>query len=286
MTGYGWYLGYVQQGLNHVLEAQIRPAARAVKRSDGATRLIIVPQLHGVFHRSTKMYDGDQDPHSHLALRPPSPSEIRLQYMIGLAYGAAGFLSYPYGFDSGYDAEPQAFPGLVSAREGGIDHNSNVDTIYGADNVWTGYREKWTEVVALHRRLERIEGPLSQWHWHSAKSWTMDKDWKPVTRSTPGWPSDLVTDVAVTTRSKLHDELSQVEVGYLTGGGNEYLVVVNRRTAPTDVARISVKIGGTRTFDVADIENPSSANVVSSGSTLSGTYLPGDAKIYRLRPRP
>jgi hypothetical protein len=114
----------------------------------------------------------------------------------------------------------------------------------------------------------------------------MDKDWKPVTRSTPGWPNDLVTDVAVTTQSKLHDELSQVEVGYLTGGGNEYLVVVNRRTAPTDVARISVKIGGTRTFEVADIEDPSSAKVVPPGSTMAGTYPPGDAKIYRLKARP
>lgn len=282
--GYGWYLPYLQQGLNKALEEQIRPAAEAVRTAPSGTRLILVPQLHGVLYRETGMYDRDNKPHENLVLRPPSPSEIRLQYMIGLAYGATGFLAYPYGFDQDFENEPMAFPGLVGRDPSGLDHASNTDAIYGTQGVWTGYAEKWKEVAEIHRRLKGLESLMGRWKWSAAKSWTMTKGWEPVTSQTPGWKGDFVTAVTAATQSNLHQQLPQVEVGHLRDGAADILVVVNRRAAPSDHASIAVTLGGSKPWKVTNLEAPGSSRTVRPGEPFTDTYTPGYGRIFKVVP--
>lgn len=281
--GYGWYFGYLAQALNKVIEEHFRPAAALVQESKGSMRLMTVPQLHGVFHKATGLYDKDALPHEALSLRPPSPSEIRLQYGIGLAYGTKGIIGYPYGYDARFEELPEAFPGLVSRDPLLTNHSSNFDRLYNKDSVWTGYAEKWAEVARLNRRIKAIEGELATMSWVGAKSWTINTSWEPLTTASPGWKNTIVTAVTATTASKYKDELPQVEIGHLKRGTDDILVVVNRRCTPDDTATINLTLGGGNGWEVADLERSSSPRTIAAGGVLTDPFEPGGFRVYVVR---
>jgi len=284
-SGYAWYLGGLQQHMNEVLAGTVRPAAETAQESRGKVRLIFVPQLHGVLDSTKKKYDRDDDLHNNLVLRPPSPAEIRVQYYIGLAYGARGFLAYPYGFDAGYERSPETYPGLVSGDPSQVNHSSNFDTLYGKP-IWTGYHEKWLEVAAMNKRLEAIGQTLLCLNWIGAKSWTMDpREWKPMTVSCGKW-NNIVTGCSATTLSGYRDDLPQVEIGHLRSCKSDYIVVVNRRCSNEDTAQVTIVLNDAvlekgKRWKVTDIGRRVSM-IVSEGQSFMDRFDPGAGKIYRL----
>jgi hypothetical protein len=281
--GYGWYFGFLQQGINKALEEHHRVAAEVVRAAGTPLRFVIAPQLHGILFRSTVGYDRDTSRMNALYLRPPAPSEISLQYGLGLAYGAKGFLGYPYGFDAGYETMEEVFTGLVSGDLSGVDHASNVDKLYGRDSVWTGYAEKWAEFQRNNMRLAAIGDLMASLTWVGAKSWSMTRNWEPELRATAGWKKELITGVDVTITGDPYPQLPQVEIGHLRGGGADYLVVVNRRCAPRDRATIAVRLGGGGVWTVRDVEHPETTPYTASGNTFSDQFGPGQWRVYRLQ---
>jgi hypothetical protein len=280
--GYGWYLGYLQQAINKALAEQYRPAAAAVSGTKGRTRLILVPQLHGVFFRSTGGYDADARLHDTLYLRPPAPSEIRLQYALGIAYGAKGFLAYPYGYDVGFESSDRTYPGLVSRDVSAVSHETNFDTLFGRNSVWTGYHEKWREFSALNGWLESLEDSLVDLTWVGAKSWTMTRDWRPTVTNTPFWDERIVTGVGVNIRGDRFPELPQVEIGQLRNGDRHCIVVVNRRCAPRDRARIRVTLGYHASWRVTRLGTDAREWRVSPGGSFTDSFAPGEGRVYVL----
>lgn len=284
-TGYGWYLGGLQQSINNELETIVRPAAEVALKQKGKVALIFVPQLHGILDSATTKYDRDEDLHSTLLLRPPSPSEIRLQYNLGLAYGAKGFVAYPYGFDAGHERMKETYPGLVSGEPTQTDHASNFDVLYGK-RIWTGYNEKWYEVAEMNKRLQTLGDTMLTLTWVGAKSWTMDpKFWKPITTISGRW-SDIVANCAARTYSRYRDDLPQVEVGHLKRGKTDYIVVVNRRAANEDKAQITITLNtsfmpGIKRWKVTDIERNSFTRLADDCS-FTDRFEPGEGKIYRI----
>jgi len=283
-VGNGHYLGALQQQLNNAIAEHYRPAAIAIRNTN--RRLVIAPQLHGELYRATGGYDDEPGAiEEHLHLRPPSPAEIRLQYNLGLAYGARGFLAYPYGFDRGFTEESVTFPGIVAGDPSGTNHSSNFDTIYGWKNVWTGYREKWYATAQENARLSRLSTFLNSLRWNAAKSWTITTPgWIPTTHQTPHWNPGIVTRCVATVASGYHNELCLVEIGHLKKGATDVIIVVNRRSGPSDTATIRLTLSNMARWLVTDIENTSRQWRVSRGKSFSDTFLPGEGKIYTLIP--
>ncbi len=287
---YGYYFGFVQLYLNQALRDQIRPAAEAVSSSTPATPLIFIPQLHGVLHQNTATYDTDNDPDTAPTLRPPSPLEIRLQIGIGMAYGAKGFLAFPYGTQIGEtaDGRQEWVVGLVPPRERDasfVDHSSNLEILLGKE-LWTGYREKWEEIASLYGRFAAGLGDtLSRMTWVGAKSWT-HKDsaslWVPTTTATNKWDSTIVVSCRAETPSGYRNDLPQVEIGHLKRGKTDYLIVVNRRCYTTDRATISVRLSGRCKWRVRDIERPHRRWTLKRLGTFSEVFEPGEARVFRL----
>jgi hypothetical protein len=287
----GNYLGLLQMYVNQALRERIRVAADAVARATTPTSLILVPQLHGVLDSLTGVYDLDDDPDRRPYLRPPSPSELRLQYYLGMAYGVKGFLAYPYGTDIVH-ADPavpgsrtEAYVGLVPPHRANpslLQPTGNSEVLFGR-RVYTGYREKWDELAKLNRRFEQGLGDtLLPLKWIGAKAWTMSRSWEPMTEQTSGWNSDLVTEVKVSTAGKIHDELPQVEIGNLRRGSTDYLAVVNRRCSARDDASITITLARGRVWRVVDVEDRSRTWRVQGGNTFTDTFEPGGGHLYRL----
>jgi hypothetical protein len=125
---------------------------------------IYIPQLHGIAWQTTQKYwKTDISGDAKYDLRPPSASELRLMYNIGIAYGAKGFLAWPYhtGWTEWYPGEYTKMPALVSEDTTGgyIHHHTNTDNLWGT-TIWTGYAEKWNEFAALNARLAHIGNTL------------------------------------------------------------------------------------------------------------------------------
>ncbi len=281
---YGLYFGLLQQFLNQALRERIRPAAEDAKLE--GIPLVIVAQLHGVIHKSTLRYDDDYNYNTGNCLRPPSPSEIRLQYNIAIAYGAKGLLGYPYSTDVGLWDSPDstAFPGLVSRDASMLDHSSNYGMIFGK-SIWTGYKEKWEELANLNSRLRRnhLEDTLLALHWIGAKSWTMkDVTWLPDSFQTTSWEG-LVRECSATSQSAYKNNLPQVEVGHLrrAGGSSEYIVIVNRRCANSDTTAIRAWLKDS--CIVTNIET-NKQWLVAHGGSFQDTLPPGGGGIYRIDP--
>ncbi len=286
----GWYFGNLQLYLNQVLRERIRPAAEAARYGTNPVPLILVPQLHGVLYESTGVYDVDRDPDVTPTLRPPSPSEIRLQYGIGIAYGVKGFLAYPYGtqFTPLAGIGVTANVGLVPQRERDatlVDHGSDLGVLFGKE-VWCGYREKWNEVASIHRRLRRGLGDtLVGLTWVGARSWTHTTRggvWVPMEEGTSHWDSRLVEGCTVTTSRGYQDGLPQVEMGHLRRGERGYLVVVNRRCAAGDDAVITIRFRAGLVDRVVDVEDRRREWRVGGGEGMVDTFAPGGWHVYML----
>jgi hypothetical protein len=145
---YAGYTSSLQSHTDIALKNFFRLAAAITSTTNGYDTLIFIPQLHGILNSVS--------PKTYFTLRPPSPSELRLQFNLGMAYGAKGFVSYPYeqtdslGYvDANGVSYVVAFPGLVAGRpvpyQGNLyymNHSSNFDTLF-AKRIWTGYKEKW-----------------------------------------------------------------------------------------------------------------------------------------------
>jgi hypothetical protein len=279
---YSTYTTQLQYHLDGALTGNIRPASEAAKNQSKSW--ILIPQLHGaVFFLFHKYWDQN----GANTLRPPSPTEIRLSYNVGIAYGAKGFLPYPYGTDYWWadyptNQYPVAFDGLVTGRTYNgylMDHWNNIDTIYGR-NIWTGYKEKWNEVAALNRRLMQVGDSILALNWVGAKSWSNSSG------QTTDW-SGIVS--GITTKDTLgnQDAQSYVEVGHLQRGTTNYIVVVNRRCASNSINNdrrdISVTLASLSFANVlvTNIET-NTAFVVPNAGTFTDRFNPGEGKIYRL----
>jgi len=299
---YETYRVFLQRQMDTTITLHYRPAARAAK--DHGKNLILIPQLHGELFRynNSDRYDKDNNIDSAAHLRPPSPSEIRLQYNLGIAYGAKGFLSYPYGPESTpKDSLQVDYPGLVSRSPSLIDHSANKDIIFGTDSVWTGYKEKWNELAAINKRLYfngsvHLGDSLLQFSWLATKSWTSTYVWNsnpgqppysPVTKQTNQWDSIVTSAISAVPRppdrASWDTALSYVEVGHLLNGTTDYIVVLNRRCANSDTAIIAVtpKVKSAN-CTVTDIERSTKVWTLTAGQAFSDTFTPGGARIYRL----
>lgn len=276
---YSFYLTKLQDSLDKYIPSYFGTAAVAAIQQ--SKPLIIIPQLHGIEYWRTNKYRDT----SYLAqLRPPAPSEIRLIYNIGIAYGAKGFLPYPYGTDYWYaDAAQQvpiALPGLVWGRKNNgyyTDHWNNIDTVYGK-RIWTGYQEKWAELSSLNNRLMQIGDTLLALTWIGAKSWSNSQ-------TTAGNWSAIVTTVSTQDTGGTPDPTPYVEVGNLQRGigGTDYIVVVNRRCADNDSSRdrrdINITLYNTKpNWLVTNIETNQSW-VVKGNDYFVERFSPGEGKI-------
>lgn len=286
----GWYFGNLQLYLNQALRERIRPAAEAARYGPSPVPWILVPQLHGVLYAATGLYDIDSDPDVTPTLRPPSPAEIRLQYGIGVAYGAKGFLAYPYGtqFTPIEGVGMTANVGLVPQRERDatlVDHGSDMGVVFGRE-VWCGYREKWGAVAENHLRFRRGLGDtLLGLTWVGAKSWTHATEggrWVPAEVQTSRWDGRLIARCMVSTAGGYQDGLPQVEMGHLRRGRRGYLVVVNRRCGSRDEAVIAIRFGEGLVDRVVDVEDRRREWRVVGGGELRDRVEPGGWRVYRL----
>jgi hypothetical protein len=241
-------------------------------------RWLIVPQLHEIFYQSTGKY---QHPGGALTLRPPAPTEIRLQVNLGLVYGAHGYLAFPYGTGCPtINGDSVAIAGLVSNRKRGIycmDHSSNTEMFYGVD-TWTGYREKFDEVKAINMRLKSIGDTLLALNWLATKSWSSSNH-------TTGTWGGLVTSAAAKSYSGTALSTPYVETGHFQHAltGVDYLMVFNRRCAPSDSLFVTLTLedASLGAIKVTDIERDTSWTVISGGS-FTDLLHPGEMKVYRL----
>jgi hypothetical protein len=240
--------------------------------------------LHGIVYRSTMKYIGQ---------RTPSPSEIRLQYNLGLAYGAKGFLGFIYGYEPGDIRRSETYPGLVSHDPSQVDHRENKDVVYGRDSIWTGYSEKWNEIRRLNARLVPLGDSLISMKWIGAKGWSIDDKGNPKQYQSIGWEG-IVTSVVATVpygdpTRKYNDNCplppTFAEVGCLRKNSTDYIVVVNRRCANTDTARITVSLERGYAWTVTDIEQPSFRMSVPRGHSFTVLIEPGGGKVFRLAKR-
>jgi hypothetical protein len=208
-----------------------------------------------------------------------------------MAYGAKGFLAYPYGTDIVH-ADPavpgsrtEAYVGLVppyGVNPSLIHPPGNAEVLFGR-RVYTGYREKWDELAKLNWRFQQGLGDtLLRLRWIAAKAWTMSQSWAPMTEQTAGWNPELVTEIRVSTAGGVHDELPQVEIGNLRRGSTEYLAVVNRRCSARDNATIAITLARGRTWRVTDVEDRSRTWRVQGGNAFTDTFEPGGGHLYRL----
>jgi|GEM_PF-6415125 len=281
--GYNDYVRRSQDHLNQQIEMQFRPGADAAKQ--GNKPLILVPQLHGVAYQTTGKYRRDTTYWESFDLRPPSAAELRVQYNLGIAYGAKGFAGWDFrtGRTYYFNGQDQKYPGLVSEQlHNGYftDHSSDSAAIWGTQVIWTGHREKWDEFAAINERLAHIGDTLMALNWHSARTW-MD------TRA--GHTRDWVNIVdTVTTKDTLGniDAHPYVDVGRLQRDGTDYIVVVNRRCCTrsdhVETRDITLTFNiGTGNLLVTDIES-NRAWVTKGNGTFSDRFQPGEGKIYRL----
>jgi uncharacterized repeat protein (TIGR02543 family) len=293
---YGCYLGLLQQYLNQALNEKIRPAAEAAKYSAFPVPFILAPQLHGMMFKFKQKCDHDNNYEDSRCLRTPSSSEIKLQFYIGIAYGAKGFLAYPYSTDIVWDStysDSLAFPGLVSIDPTLTNHDSNYGTIFGK-YIYTGYKEKWTALSEVYGSLKanQLEETLLALSWVGAKSWTMTQGWDKEAIPTLHW-DDIVTNCTATVNKPPDlcdpcapwNDRPQVEVGHLQSSNlTDYIVVVNRRCAKSDVAHISITLKTLQSgrWRVTDIERPTFHDTVDGRGSFTDTFEPGCGKIYRL----
>jgi parallel beta-helix repeat protein len=284
---YASYTALFQYHVNIALADQFRKASQAAKQY--SMPYIFTPQLHGVaYYQSDGFPKYKVPPNNDSTLRPPAPSEIRLSYNLGIAYGAKGFLPYPFGTDYVQDVDPPVcYPGLVSGRLKSwhsrnyyMDHWKNIDTIYGHD-IWTGYKEKWNEVASLNNRLAQIGDTLLALSWVGANSWSNSSG------HTDDW-SGIVSGITTKdTTSNPPNEQPYVEAGHLKRDATDYIVVVNRRCASNTINNdrrdITVTLGSLSFANVlvTNIET-NTAFVVPNAGAFTDRFNPGEGKIYRL----
>lgn len=272
------YLTSLQRSIDTVLAKSFRPGAIAAGQYN--RQLVLGLQYHGVMFDPPKKYR--QSDGIGASLRPPAPSELRLQYGLGMAYGAKGFMGFLYRtFENAMvEGKLQAWPGLVSTTLTGgkyINHSSNFGTLHGK-SIYTGYNEKWAEVATQNARLAPLLDTLLALSWHGAKSWS-------TTQTSCGSWTNLVTGVSTYNTSGFVDGTPYVEVGHLRRGTTDYLVVVNRRCAPEDTRDIAVTISqpGTPKTIITNLDSLKQWDI-ASGTSFTDRFLPGQGKIYRLMP--
>ena len=297
---YGTYYYTLHQCLNEAMAQLIRPAADAA-RWGGASPipLIFMPQLHGEMNSRFRGYRRGGNIYDNRTLRPPSPSEIRLQYNIGIAYGASGFLAYPYGTEIGTasaSGDRDAWPGLVSTDPSLTGHAGNFDTIFGK-RIWTGYKEKWDAVAAMHARLRtnHFEDTLLALSWVGAKSWTIRYAGEPETLQTLHWNGIVASCTAETPGADpQYQDIPLVEIGNMkrkSPDSTDYIFVVNTRTLYVDVdhpadnrdtTRIAVTLRSGVRWRVTDVENPAHHWTVTGDRPFVDVFEPGGGRMYRL----
>ena len=288
---YAAYTSNLQKRLDFSLGAYVRPAVRALQSIQPDSLrppLIYVPQFHGIWYWQGGRY---LTPDNQPALRPPSPSEIRLAYNMGLAYGAKGFLAFIYTTNSApfsYNGKPSLvlYTGLVSdtlVNGYSTYHGSNYISEKfsgGTMNTWTGSKDNWNEVASINRHLEQIGDTIISLTWVGAKSWS-------TTQTPSGNWSGLVTSVASKDTLGIPDPTPFAEVGELRRGiGAEYIIVVNRRASTRstgyDTRDISLELTARQpNWRVTDIETQR-AWTVQGGHAFTDRFQPGEGKIYRL----
>jgi hypothetical protein len=282
--GYTDYVDSLQRHLDVDLHRIFYPGAQVAK--DKSKRWTYVPQLHGIAW-DTSLNKNYLGPNPVWNLRPPSASEVRLLYNLGMVYGAKGFVPFNYRGTNVPWVGSVNFVGLVSdTLIGGYytHHSGNTGNIFGT-NIWTGYNEKWHEVAAQNARLMHIGDTLLALNWQGTKSWTNYTD---AVIHTNDW-SGIVTAAVTkdTLASPTTDSQPFVEVGHLKRGATDYLVVVNRRCATRsdhfETRDVTLTLNnGTGNILVTDIET-NRAWVTKGDRPFTDRFQPGEGKIYRLQ---
>jgi hypothetical protein len=159
-----------------------------------------------------------------------------------------------------------------------MDHSSDTATFFGVA-TWTGYREKFDEVKAINMHLKSIGDTLLAFSWLGTKSWSS------ATHATGTW-ANLVSSVSARTYSGSSLSPAYVETGHFQhqSTGTDYLLVLNRRSAPGDSLYLSMMINKPafpNAIRVTDIETGHMWNLAND-TALTDLFHPSECNIYRV----
>ena len=268
------YVDSLQSTIDGAVSAHFHPVADAVKEA-GYPSLIACPQMFGVCYSTT----GSYDTHAQWDRRPPTASELRMEYGLAIVYGAVGFMPYIMNSDMPLrGGVPVTSIGVLAPPKPGrslTDHSENLDTLYGKP-VWTGVKERWDEFASLNSRLEQVGDVIMGMRWQSAKSWSKNSD------QTANWVN-LVSDLSAADKPGANDGTPYAAVGSFLSGGIRYIAVLNRRCADTDSRTISLKLDASagHFLKATNVESGKALDIGKDGS-FSERFRPGDWQIFRL----
>lgn len=266
----------------------LRPMAEACANTgfDGKKRNFwFIGQLHGeyIVDNGKFRYTSSFVDSNGYALRPPTGNEIKMMLNLALAYGAKGFVCYPFGTDLADDfggGSHAYFPGLVSKTPDANnilnDHSTDiaslpVGSIQGTPkNVWVGYSEKWNALKGVYDMVQQLAPTFLSLTWQGTKSWNNN--------ATAGTWSGFVNNVT----TNVSGETKYVETGYFKdGSSNDYVFVVNRRTLSTETRTITLQFSNTPYSQITDVAT-SSTSIISPNGIFATSLSPGQGKLYKI----
>jgi hypothetical protein len=202
------------------------------------------------------------DPVYGAQLREPTTFELRQMVNLSLAYGAKGVQYFIYWSVPDYECN-----GLVNA-DGTPRRTIYPGTSYSGD--------KWATVQAINQQLATLGPILVHLTWQDAFS--RHQLTGPFTRFSFLLGGNLTN---VTTGDA--DNQTFVEVGWLRDvpSGVDYLMVVNRRTAPADSRDITLTFSNSASWEITNVQTERTF-IIAPNSSFSETFSPGEGRLYRV----
>ena len=206
------------------------------------------PQLHSLIQGDTL-----------LKFREPTTLEIRAMVNLGIAYGAKGILYFLYRSLDPSVGFPDHYDGLVNL-------NGTPRTTIYAGTSYAG--NKWEMVKSINQKLKILGPTLLSLTWQNAYSIHL------------GQPSGTF----VTNVSTIDQQSNRyVELAFFKDNSNvDYIMVVNRRSAPNELRDISIALNNFYTnWKVTNVET-GEVTVLAGGSSFTDHFLAGEGKLYKL----
>jgi hypothetical protein len=199
-----------------------------------------------------------------LLQREPTVWELRATVNLALAYGAKGI---KYFLHRSVNDEPYKVRGNGLVDVNGVPRTTIYPgTFYVAD--------KWEHVKSINQQLAILGPVFSNLAWQDAISrHQLGASFVKFNLLLGGNLTNVVTNDVVTQRF--------VEVGYLRGGGRDYLFVVNRRTAPSHSRSITMSFNNNKSWKITEVASGNSWVIGANGS-FSDSFSPGFGKLYRV----
>ncbi|GEM_PF-7122628 len=197
--------------------------------------------------------------------REPYLSEIYSQVHLALTYGAKGIFYFHY-----WSVPSANIIGLIDPATLDPINSNSPYSIYGED--------KWDGIAALNQKLA---GPLG--------TTLMNLTWQDAisrhTLSSPLNKFSLLGGAQLTNVTADSDDptVTYVEVGHLknVSTGEDYLMVVNRRTHPNDTRTISLVFNNSTPWALVNVETGSSVTIGMNG-TYAASFAPGEGRLLKI----